>query len=76
MNERIDPLSESSRIWRDAIDRGHPEALDNPVHESLMFLLGAVVEQQRVANILKLDEMQMRADYTPGDEVLEALGLN
>ncbi|KUF06853.1 hypothetical protein [Leucobacter sp. G161] len=34
-----------------------------------------IAEQLRIGNILKVDEMYLRADYEPDEEIREALGI-
>lgn len=57
MSERIDHAAEAWEVWRDGIARGHPDARDNPAHESLLHMVNALVEQQRIANLIAVMAM-------------------
>lgn len=57
MTERIDHVAEAWEVWRDGIARGHPDARDNPAHESLLHMVNALVEQQRIANLIAVMAM-------------------
>ena len=90
MTERIDHVAEAWEVWRDGKARGHPDARDNPAHESLLHMVNALVEQQRVGNMIALlataargvaeqthsvqDYMEMFNRLNP--QVIKGLGLN
>ena len=72
MTERIDHAAEAWKEWHH---------MDNPAHESLLHMLNALVEQQRIANLLRVHEATARegnydlAAELWNTEIKEALGL-
>lgn len=72
MSERIDHATEAQKI----LD-GYPGLIGNrPFDVAQVHATLAMVEQQRIMNILKLDEMSLRSQsYEPPGTVREALGL-
>lgn len=65
MSERIDLAGRAWDTWNHAISRGHPEAMDNPVHESMLTMLNALVEQQRIGNLIALGAIEGQAGFDP-----------
>lgn len=87
-SDRIDHAAEARRVagiadaTYEAIDPRNGEMsvaqmieAQTLAHVAQVHATLALVEQQRVMNILKVDEMGLRANYDPGDEIREALGI-
>lgn len=85
MSERIDHAAEAIRLQNGARSvirtiRADPAL---PPHMAAVIMLDdarleaqlGILEQLRIANILKLNEMQMRSAFEPDPETREALGL-
>ncbi|GAA1328977.1 hypothetical protein ACFSWE_16540 [Leucobacter albus] len=84
MSEQIDYVARARRLngkaWlrrgsdRDAPLR-RPEERRDMIASAQLHAMLAIAEQLRISNVLKTDELRLRANFDPGDEIREALGL-
>ena len=75
MTKRIDYVAEARKLLEMSHRTTSLEIMKINQREAQAHAILALVEQQRIANVLKVDEMAMRGNYNPSDDMREVLGL-
>lgn len=75
MTERIDHAAEATRIHAKVREAAQGVTTEEMLASAQVHATLALVEQQRIANTLKIDEMAMRGNYLPPEFVKDIVGI-